>query len=427
MSKRVPSKTANWTKPAALTDIQNCWSKLLFKETSIRGGQFVKAANWSVKIQHLGRRHTFCLGTPDKEAAAVEAKAIYESILAEGWEAALIIGKKNQATFPKTDPRFWAEQLILRRYRFPASDDSEKSYAAKITHAGSGYFFPLGTDETDVAAKLACKIYCTIVKQGWEAACNLFPRELIVAFEWSANPIMWTYTTVHTLVGRLVHIAEQMAPRPTDLHRVLIVETDGGLRRALAWCLNHQPGFCAVECESPERYTQAFAGQKPALVLLNRSLAEHLGINFSGGLTALPSGGLALAYSVSVDGDHMFVSTPGGAEGYMLKRVNPVNVLEPMLQSGAFVGASAEDSLSPVKLFFKGLLRPRSGQHAIALEKLSPRENEVLLLMSKGCVDKEIAQAMGISVWTVHGHIKKIFERLSVRTRTEAVVRYLEK
>ena len=48
-------------------------------------------------------------------------------------------------------------------------------------------------------------------------------------------------------------------------------------------------------------------------------------------------------------------------------------------------------------------------------------------LLSKGFVDKEIAQAMGISAWTVHGHIKHIFERLHVRTRTEAVIRFLEK
>ena len=73
------------------------------------------------------------------------------------------------------------------------------------------------------------------------------------------------------------------------------------------------------------------------------------------------------------------------------------------------------------------LLRPLSGRHTDALARLTPRENEVLLLLSKGGVDKEIAQAMGISVWTVHGHIKKIFERLGVRTRTEAVVHYLEK
>jgi DNA-binding NarL/FixJ family response regulator len=152
-----------------------------------------------------------------------------------------------------------------------------------------------------------------------------------------------------------------------------------------------------------------------------------MGIEFSGGLTALPAGALALAYSVSVDGDHMFVSTPGGAEGYMLKRVNPAKVLDPMLQAGAVSATSTEDYLAAVKSFFKGLLRPRSGRHTDALAKLTPRENEVLLLLSKGGVDKEIATAMGISVWTVHGHIKKIFERLGVRTRTEAVVRYLEK
>jgi DNA-binding NarL/FixJ family response regulator len=123
----------------------------------------------------------------------------------------------------------------------------------------------------------------------------------------------------------------------------------------------------------------------------------------------------------------MFVSTPGGAEGYLLKRVNPSNLLDPVLQVGKIYEASAEDHFTAVRLFFKSLLRPRTGQNADALAKLTKRENEVLLLLSKGCVDKEIAQAMSISVWTVHGHIKKIFERLSVRTRTEAVIRYLEK
>jgi len=274
---------------------------------------------------------------------------------------------------------------------------------------------------------MACRIYCTIVKRGWEAAGALFPRELIVAFEWSANPIMWTYTTVHTLVGRMAQVETGRSPAQTDLHKVVIVETEPGLCRALTWCINHQPGFCAVPCESPEAFTQVSAAHKPRLVLLNRSLAERMGIEFSGGLTPLPSGALALAYSASPDGDHVFVSTPGGAEGYLLKRVNPANILDPTLQAGKLSEASAEDHLAAVNSFFKNLLRPRSGGHTAALAKLTKRENEVLLLLSKGCVDKEIAQAMGISVWTVHGHVKKIFERLSVRTRTEAVIRYLEK
>jgi len=426
MSKQRPSKKTARPKPAPQAEGYDSWSKRLFKNTYTRGGRQITVDGWSVKIQHLGRRHTFSLGTSIKEAAVIEAKAIYETLLAEGWDAALN-NAKTQGGFPKSDARFWQEQLLSRRYRFPASSEPEKSFTARISHAGSGYFFPLGTAELDKAAKMACQIYCSIVKQGWETACKSFPRELIVAFEWSANPIMWTYTTVHTLVGRLAQVETAPVAAPADFKRVLIVETDAGLRRALTWCINNQAGFCAVPCESPEAFDQAMAAHKPRLVLLNRSLAERMGIEFSGGLTSLKSGALALAYSVSVDGDHMFVATPGGAEGYMLKRVNPANILDQMFQAGNFPGTSAEDNLAPVKLFFKGLLRPRSGEHTTALSKLTPRENEVLMLLSKGCVDKEIAQAMGISVWTVHGHIKKIFERLSVRTRTEAVIRYLEK
>jgi DNA-binding NarL/FixJ family response regulator len=426
MSKQRPSNGVHENKSAEAAQVQNFWSKRIFKNTYTRSGRCIKVGGWSVKIQHLGRRRTFSLGTTSKEVAAIAAKAIYDTIVTEGWESALR-HEQNQTGFSRTDSRFWKEQLLLRRYRFPASDEPDKSFAAKIGHAGVAYFFPLGTGGLDEAARMASRIYCTIVKQGWEAACESFPRELIVAFEWSANPIMWTYTTVHTLVGRLAGIAITSAPAEADGHRVLIVETDAGLRRALEWCINRQPGFSAVACESPERFAQAFATHKPKLVLLNRSLAERMGIEFSGGLTPLESGALALAYSVSVDGDHMFVSTPGGAEGYLLKRVNSTSLLDPIFQGGNFPGTDAEGHLAPVKLFFKDLLRPRSGKHVSALAKLTPRENEVLLLLSKGCVDKEIAQAMGISVWTVHGHVKKIFERLHVRTRTEAVIRYLEK
>ncbi len=414
------------SEPTAPAEILNPWSKRIFKNSGIRGGQGLKAAGWSVKIQHHGRRHTFVLGAANQTAAAVEAKAIFETIVVEGWDVALN-GEKNQTGFPKTDARYWREQLLIRRYRFPAAGESDKTFAARIGHTGNAYFFPLCTDNLDAAAQTAASIYCTIVRQGWETACKLFPRELIVAFEWSANPIMWTYTTVHTLAGRLAQIKITPDVARKDLPTVLIVETDPGLRRALAWCINHQSGFSAAVCDSPEKFADMLAAHKPRLVLLNRSLAERLGMEFTGGLTALPSGILGLAYSVSVDGDHMFVSTPGGAEGYMLKRVNPANILDPLLQAGVLPGTLAEDCLASVNQFFKALLRSRTGRHTDALAKLSPRENEVLLLLSKGGVDKEIAQAMGISVWTVHGHIKKIFERLGVRTRTEAVVRFLEK
>ncbi len=402
------------------------WRRRLFKNSYTRNGRRQEVDGWSVKIQFSGKRHTFSFATGNKEAAALQAKAIYETILTQGWSTALKaqVSRKNLL---QPDEGYWRERLMVRRYRFPASNEPEKSLAVQIDHAGNGYFFPLGTADMDAAVTAASRIYSTVVKQGWETACDLFPRELIVAFEWSANPIMWTYTTIHTLVGKIPPALLAPAATTANLRCVLVVETDPGLRRALMWCLNHQPGFCAVACESPELFSKSLFQWKPALVLLNRSLAERMGIEFSGGFTPIRAHTLALAYSVSVDGDHTFVSVPGGAQGYMLTRVPPNRILDPIFSRGNFPRPPFEDLLAPVRQFFKELLRPPTGKHTDALAKLTPRENEVLLLLSKGYVDKEIAQAMGISAWTVHGHIKKIFERLSVRTRTEAVVRFLEK
>jgi len=61
------------------------------------------------------------------------------------------------------------------------------------------------------------------------------------------------------------------------------------------------------------------------------------------------------------------------------------------------------------------------------LAKLTPREQEILALLSKGELLKEIAGALGISNWTVQGHVKSIFEKLKVHNRTEAVVKYLQR
>ena len=100
----------------------------------------MKAESWSIKILHQGRRHTFSLGATVRQDAAIEAKAIYETIVAEGWDSALST-EKNPAGFPKTDPQFWKENLLVRCYRFPAAEEPEKSFAARIGHAGSAYFY----------------------------------------------------------------------------------------------------------------------------------------------------------------------------------------------------------------------------------------------------------------------------------------------
>jgi len=405
------------------------WLPRPFNHASTRAGQAVPADKWGITIQLQGRSHTFMLRAETKDAAAVEARTIYDVILAEGWDAALRIHSSPIQIKVRHLPRgaaYWKERLLVRRYRFPATGGTDKDWAVRIDHGGTGYWFPLGTPEVEAATTKARQIYRAVAAHGLEAVFQRFSRELILNFEWCSNPILWTYTTIHTLVESPAVEAPSVPIHPGSC-RVAIVERDAGIRKALLWCVNQQPGFHAVPCAAPEMFLQTLSLHKPSLVLLNRNLAERVGVEFSSGLAALQPGTLALGYSVSVDGDQMFVSTPGGAEGYMLKRVKPAGVFDPVLSAVRLPNASNEDFLSAVKAYFKEVLRARLDGGTSALARLTPRENDVLVLLAKGCVDKEIAQVLGISIWTVHGHIKKIFERLQVRTRTEAVVRYLEK
>jgi DNA-binding NarL/FixJ family response regulator len=330
-------------------------------------------------------------------------------------------------TVGKVNEHNWKERLILRRYRFPASGESEHDLATRIDHGGAGYFFPLGTPDMEIAATKADQIYQVAVKQGWNSVFQQFPRELIVSFEWCLNPVLWTYTTIHTLVGKRTGLAQESLPTNPNRQRVLVVELDTGIRRALCWSIDQQAGFGSVACDSIESFNHALTHHKPRMVLLNRNLAGRIGFKSTGTIAPIQPGVPALTYSVHVDGDQMFVSTPGGAGGYLVKRVKPDRLLEPILNVASRSELMTDDLLLRVKYYFQELLQLHTSHDNSALAKLTRREREVLALLSKGCVDKEIAQAMGISVWTVHGHIKKIFEQLNVRTRTEAVIRYLEK
>ena len=130
--------------------------------------------------------------------------------------------------------------------------------------------------------------------------------------------------------------------------------------------------------------------------------------------------------SVFEDADLLFKSTPGGAVIYLLKRTAATRLFEPLADLAAPV--TRERVAAHVRDYFQRLpaslpAGPPSGKLAM----LTPRELEVLALLSKGHLAKEIADTLGISTWTVQGHVKSIFEKLNVHTRTEAVIRYLQK
>jgi DNA-binding NarL/FixJ family response regulator len=159
------------------------------------------------------------------------------------------------------------------------------------------------------------------------------------------------------------------------------------------------------------------------LVLVNQHLAmtdsfhrlQHVAPDWS-----------VLSYSVHEDSEQLFMATPGGATGYLLKRTSPDKILEPL------IGSPSPPSLDQIALgvrrYFEHLVASLPARDTVPeLATLTEREQQVLSFLSKGYVDKEIADALRISVWTVHGHVKNIFEKLGVHSRTEAVVKYLQK
>ena len=127
-----------------------------------------------------------------------------------------------------------------------------------------------------------------------------------------------------------------------------------------------------------------------------------------------------LMVTVHNDNDRIFQALAAGASGYMLKRGTPSELrqaIREVLRGGAPM--SGEIARKVIETFRK----PASGD--AKLVQLSPREQNILELVSQGFANKEIADRLSISYDTVRTHLKRIYEKLHVRCRAEAVARHL--
>jgi DNA-binding NarL/FixJ family response regulator len=443
MSKQRPSsRTTDWpgtaSSPALLHPKGSAWTTRVFRNTYTRAGERLKVKGWSVKIQHQGTRRTFSLLAKARDAAAIEAQALHQSVRSLGWDSAILHHRANWAralahnpdveVAPKTDVRYWKRRLIRRGNLATAGGPLGAEFSTRIEHAGVGEYVPLGTSDEDLAAARALEIYRDVVRQGWDAVHSRFAREVTIAVHWSDNPLAWTYATFCTSPGAS-NQSTVPATRDDACISVGIVEPDSDVRWALARCVDRQSGFSASGVFGRAIDALAQLARRPVqFVLVNQSRIELPAHEFSNQLRRSVTGTHVLAYSTFEDSDQLFKATPGGASGYLLKRTPADRLFDPV------AGASAQDRLSPamiagrVQRYFQNVVLLLSRAELSGdIPKLTHREHEILNLLSRGSVDKEIADALGISIWTVHGHLKRIYEKLGVHTRTEAAIRYLHK
>jgi DNA-binding NarL/FixJ family response regulator len=411
----------------------------LFKNAFTYKGRTVQVRSWSVKIQRFGKRKSFTLSSPDRAQAAGEACQIYQTLIEQGWEAVTPIltgtGSRLHAASGSLlspasisfDAGYWKRRLIHRRYPEPAAFRRDREFSVRIDHARTSQYFPLGTSDENEAASRAMTIYRTVVKTGWTNANARFPRELSLALRWQDNPLAWTYTTIHT---RQCNGPLKAVPNAADRlaeHSVVFIEPDAGIRSALAECANSQEGFrCDATFAGAAAALREIPRRRVDLALANHDLPDEAGAACLEELQRALPGLAVLSYSVFEDADQLFKSTPGGSVVYMLKRTAASRLLEPIAGLGGPM--TRERIASHVRDYFQRLSATLpSGPPSGKLAKLTPREQEILALLSKGDLAKDIVLALGISHWTVQGHIKRIFEKLGVHTRTEAVIKYLQK
>ncbi len=443
MAKKRPrtgsSRSLKESSPLSKLD-PKYWRDRLFRNTFTYNGHRFQVNHWAVKIQHQGIRKTFSLRAGRRNQAAIEASQLYETIVTRGWEglAGSANGKASESSVSPdlpivANPRFgtehWGERLIHRKYTEAFHANADRELSVRIDHAGNSYYFPLGTHNRRLATSRAVQIHQTVARQGWETANQRFPRELSVAFRWLDNPVAWTYTTIQTRATMPWAPMRSPLNRPGARLNVAIIESDPGIRQALAWCIDQQDGFC---CNTTFQSAAVALKETPRcpiqLLLANQSLVDLPGALCLEQLKTIAPKVAGLIFSIYEDCDELFKCAPGGAASYLFRRTLPTRILEPISPIAERQFLSHEMIADRIRQYFQATVGSLpAGSLAQVLTTLTQREHEILGLLSKGQPDKEIADLLHISTWTVHGHLKKIFEKLGVHNRTEAVLTYLHK
>lgn len=203
---------------------------------------------------------------------------------------------------------------------------------------------------------------------------------------------------------------------------VSIVEDSDKFRETLARVLNRAEGFrCISHYPNAEDALKALPNDKPEVVLMDINLPGMNGVECVRQLKQLMPTIQVMMLTVYEDTENIFNALAAGATGYMLKRTSRDELLEAIREVHRGGSPMTTHIARKVVLSFQ-----RPAPTASPTENLSPREQEVLDCLAKGFLYKEIAEKLEISYETVHTYIRRIYEKLQVRTRTEAVAKFLK-
>lgn len=205
--------------------------------------------------------------------------------------------------------------------------------------------------------------------------------------------------------------------------QVAIVEDDEEIRANLTHRIDRSAAFRLLgSYPDAESALADLPRHKPDVVLMDINLPGMDGVECVRQLKLKMPEVHVIMLTVYEDGNRLFKSLLAGASGYLLKRSPPEKLLA-SIQEVCDGGAPMTPEIARrLVQHFRQISEPQSG-----LPKLTPRERDILKQLAQGYRYKEIVDNLGVSIGTLHSYISRIYEKLQVHSRTEAVVRYLNK
>ena len=208
---------------------------------------------------------------------------------------------------------------------------------------------------------------------------------------------------------------------------VSIVEDNDKLRGTLAKVIGRTEGFRFLsDYGSAEDAIAGLPSVKPDVVLMDINLPGINGVECVRRLKTILPQTQVMMLTVYEHTENIFNALAAGASGYMLKRT-PTKELIEAIKEVKRGGSPMTTHIARLVVQSFQKAAPAAPQSGGELSELSEREQQVLDLLAQGLIYKEIAEKLGISYETVHTYIRRIYEKLQVRTRTEAVAKFLQR
>jgi len=202
--------------------------------------------------------------------------------------------------------------------------------------------------------------------------------------------------------------------------RVALVEDQRDTRESWRRLISSFPDFaCVCACATAEAL-QTLPGTKPDVILMDIFLPRMSGIECTSRLKAVLPKTPIVMLTASDEDEMVFLALKSGANGYLLKRTKPAEMRAALLDVMSGGAPMTSEIARQVIESFHAKATGRSESVS-----LTAREEETLVMLTKGYSNKEIADRQSVSIETVRTHLKNIYEKMHVRSRTEAVANYM--